>query len=152
MLCDRWRGCEKYREYIEPWVKYRKSNRKFKICIVPSLVVNDRLALKSNHIYMYCTVYQIMGAMMCTGRMFTVTFMGTNMSCTSKPLSAMTKSPWSTICVRLLLSTIQGCHSWKLSKLPDFSLTQFDYCEKQLVSDIQSWCSIQILQFVGCWS
>ena len=32
---------------------------------VPYLhVVNDRLALKSNHIYMY----QIMGAMMCTGR------------------------------------------------------------------------------------
>ena len=31
---------------------------------VPYLhVVNDRLALKANHIYMY----QIMGAMMCTG-------------------------------------------------------------------------------------
>ena len=39
MLCDRWRGCKKYREYIEPWVKYRKSNRKFKICIVPSLML-----------------------------------------------------------------------------------------------------------------
>ena len=39
MLCDRWRGCEKYREYIEPWVKYRKLNRKLKIYIVPSLIM-----------------------------------------------------------------------------------------------------------------
>ena len=29
MLCDRWRGCEKYREYIELWVKYRTENFKY---------------------------------------------------------------------------------------------------------------------------
>ena len=49
MLCDRWCGCEKYREYIEPWVKYRKSNRKLKICIVPSLVFTTHLGL--NDVY-----------------------------------------------------------------------------------------------------
>ena len=37
-MCDRWCGCEKYREYIKLWVKYRKSNRKLKIYIVPSLI------------------------------------------------------------------------------------------------------------------
>ena len=37
-MCDRWCGCEKYREYIELWVKYRKSNRKLKMYIVPSLI------------------------------------------------------------------------------------------------------------------
>ena len=52
-MCDRWCGCEKYREYIELWVKYRKSNRKLKIYIVPSLI----WVYVSVYICMYMSMY-----------------------------------------------------------------------------------------------
>ena len=65
-MCDRWRGCENDREYIEQWVKYRKSNRKLKHMYrhipnyIEDLFSDDNLMKHNNNYYHQHNHHQMM--------------------------------------------------------------------------------------------